>query len=194
MIEPSPEPAFAPGTGANTGTKSSPQRPQMHWPTWLRIALDVAVERRSPWASPARWMTGLMVMAIVSSLATVSAGVTLSFVVATVVILGSLIVLVAGPIIDRIMYRMHKRAARPDEIAALRFYSRPGTWPMVRNAADDWRRSCPRLPITIAMILRWEGEAAAKNPRRYAAFESRAGLSAGTGFCLRIAPACEGLF
>ena len=78
------------------------------------------------------------------------------------VALGSLMVMVSGPIIDQIMYRMHQRAARPDEVAALRFYSRPGTWPVVRNAADDWRRSCPRLPITIAMILRWEGEAAAK--------------------------------
>ena len=71
-------------------------------------------------------------------------------------------VILSGPIIDRIMFRIHKCAARPDEIAALRFYSRPGTWSVVRNAADDWRRSCPKLPITIAMILRWEGEAAAK--------------------------------
>ena len=101
-------------------------------------------------------------MAIVTSLATISVGVAPSFVVATVLTVGSLMVIVSGPIIDRIMYRMHKRAARPDEIAALRFYSRPATWPVVRDAADDWRRSCPKLPITIAMILRWEGEAAAK--------------------------------
>jgi len=162
MIEPSPEPALEPGTGANTVTKSSSQQPQMHWTTRLRIALDVAVERRSPWASPRRWMTAFGVMAIVTSLATISVGVAPSFVVATVVIVGSLIVLVSGPIIDQTVYRMHKRAARPDEIAALRFYSRPGTWHVVRDAADDWRRSCPKLPITIAMILRWEGEAAAK--------------------------------
>lgn len=162
MIELPPEPASEPGIGAGTMTKSFSPRPQVHWTTRLRIALDVAAERRLPWASPARWMTALGVMAIVTSLASISAGVALSFVVATVLSVGSLMVMVSGPIIDRIMCRLHKRAARSDEITALRFYSRPGTWPVVRNAADDWLRSCPRLPITIAMILRWEGEAAAK--------------------------------
>jgi hypothetical protein len=141
-------------------TKSSSQRPKVNWPTRLRIALDVAVERRSPWASPPRWMTAFAGMVTVASLAATSAGVASSLVVAVVMIMASLMILLSGPIIDRIMYRMHTRAARPDEIATLRLYSRPGTWPLVRSAADGWRRSRPKLPITIAMILRCEGEAA----------------------------------
>ncbi|UAJ12446.1 hypothetical protein [Polymorphobacter megasporae] len=156
------EPVTALGTGANSVTKSSSQRPNVNWPTRLRIALDVAVERRSPWASPLRWMTAFAGMVTVASLAAIWAGVASSLVVAAVMIKASLMILLSGPIIDRIMYRMHTRAALPEEIAALRLYSRPGTWPMVRNAADGWRRSRPKLPITIAMILRWEGEAAAE--------------------------------
>jgi hypothetical protein len=143
-------------------TKSSSQRPKANLPTRLRIALDVAVERRSPWASPSRWMTAFAGMVTVASLAAISAGVASSLVVAAVMIMASLMILLAGPIIDRIMYRMHTRPARPEEIAALRLYSRPGTWPIVRSAADGWRRSRPKLPITIAMILRWEGKAAAE--------------------------------
>jgi hypothetical protein len=154
------EPASALRTGANSVIKSSSQRPKVNWPTRLRIALDVAVERRSPWASPPYWTTAFTVVVIVASLATISLGVAPSLVVATVMIMASVMILLSGPIIDRIMYRMHKRAARPDEIAALRFYSRPGTWPIVHSAADGWRGSRPKLPITIAMILRWEGEAA----------------------------------
>ena len=140
--------------------KSSTKLPNTNWPTRLRIALDIAVERRSPWASPPYWMIASAGIVIVASLATTSFGVASSLVVAAAMIMASLMILLSGPIIDRIMYRMHKRAARPDEIAALRLYSRPGTWPIVRSAADGWRRSRPKLPITIAMILRWEGEAA----------------------------------
>jgi hypothetical protein len=140
-------------------TKSSSQRPKVNWPMRLRIALDVAVERRSPWASAPYWMTAFAVIVIVASLATISFGVAPSLEVAAVMMMASLMILLSGPIIDRIMYRVHKHAARPDEITALRLYSRPGTWPIVRDAADGWRRSRPQLPITIAMILRWEGEA-----------------------------------
>lgn len=107
-------------------------------------------------------MTAFAAIVTVTSLAAILARVAPSLVVATVMTMGSLMVLLSVPIIDRIMYRMHNRAARPDEIVALRHYSRPGSWPIVRNTDDDWRRSYPKLPITVSMILHWENEAAAE--------------------------------
>jgi hypothetical protein len=71
-------------------------------------------------------------------------------------------ILLSGPIVNRRVQRMHIRAARPDEIIALRKHARPGCWPLVRNAADEWRRRRPTFAITIAMILRWEDEANTK--------------------------------
>ncbi len=148
------EPPNDPGKGADTVAKSSSQQPQVRWITQLQIALDVAMEQRSPWTSAPYWMTAFALVLIAASFTAVLSGVAPSLVVAAVIIMASLVILLLGPITDRIMSRMHKRAARPDEIAALRIHPRPGTWPMVRNAADDWRRSCTKLPITIAIILR----------------------------------------
>lgn len=74
----------------------------------------------------------------------------------------------------RLAHRTTVRPARPDEVTALRRYCPGKDWIYVQNVAASWRRVFP-TPVTIAMILRWQDEAAAR--RRAAILPTMAELT-----------------
>jgi hypothetical protein len=59
-------------------------------------------------------------------------------------------------------FYMTGRAASPAEVAGLRHHSPGQEWAFFQTASADWRTLRLRMPIRIAIILRWQDEAVAK--------------------------------
>ncbi len=132
------------------------------WTTRLLIRLDVAVQRRSPLVSMTACVVYLAAVLLVVVAKLMLAGESLQVVYAAMMLFIAVVWWMTGWIGDRLIHRRHRRPARADEIATLRNHARAGTWSCIQDAAADWRHHRPRDPITIAMILDWEADAARK--------------------------------
>jgi hypothetical protein len=137
-------------------------QPAISWTPRLLVGLDVAAQRKSAWVSMTA-CASILAMVLLAIATKLLLSVTSQQVIdASLMIYVAAVWFVTGWIGDLLAYRRHRRPARADEIAVLRRYARLGTWPRVQTTAGRWRRNSPRYPITIAVILKWEDEAARK--------------------------------